>query len=315
MKNLYLAIILLLGGTLVAQQNPQQSLFLFNKQVINPAYVGSKNVLCLNADYRWQWTGFGDGRPETFNFGAHTPIMKGSTVSRSSVGVLFVHDNVGHNTTNNIALQYAYKIQVFEKSLLSFGVEANGNFVTTDFDKFNRIRNENDPALAESEINEFTPNFGAGLYLSSNEYYVGVSASNLFEGRLNEDNQFTPNREFFAHAGYLYTVNETVKLRANVFGRFQNVNLSENPSSADINLSAILKDRFLLGASYRTDNTITAVAQMQVTNNLNVAYAYDFRSGNYGSSSSVGNSHEIFLYFDFGKKNAKFATPRFVSYF
>lgn len=314
MKKVLALAALALGTVAMAQQNPQYSLFMFNKQVFNPAYAGSKNTLSLNADYRWQWTGFGDGAPETFSFGAHTPINNGSTVSKSSVGVVFLHDAIGFAETNQINLQYAYRVRLFEKSTLSFGLQGSGSFDTYNYDKFggNVGTTGNDQALNDGGQSRFTPNFAAGVYLSSDEYYVGLSATDLLENELAEDLR-NPVRHYYGMAGYVRSICTDFKLRANVLAKFVEVDAFDSPTSADFNLSAIYKERFILGGSYRTDETFSILAHIQATNNINIGYAYDFNSGKYGNPG--GNSHEVFLGYEIGEKNAKFATPRFVSLF
>lgn len=313
MKKVLVLLSLAVGFMASAQQNPQYSLFMFNKQVFNPAYAGAKNVLSLNADYRWQWTGFGDGAPETFSFGAHTPIFNGATVSKSSVGIVFMHDAIGFAESNQINLQYSYRVRLFEKSTLSFGLQASGNFSTYNYDKFNNVSNTSgDDALNDGGTSEFSPNFGAGLYLSSDEYYVGVSSTELLDNSISSDER-NPVRHYYAMAGYIRPINESFKLRVNALLKFVEVDAFDSPYSADFNLSGIYMDRFILGASYRTDETVSVLAQIQVTNNLNIGYVFDFNSGRYGNPG--GNSHEVFLGFDLGAKNAKFTTPRFVSLF
>ncbi len=313
MKKILVLLSLCAGFMATAQQNPQYSLFMFNKQVFNPAYAGAKNTLSLNADYRWQWTGFGDGAPETFSFGAHSPIIKGSAISKSSVGVVFLHDAIGFAESNQINLQYAYRVRVFEKSTLSFGLQASGNFSTYDYNKFNNAASTTgDDALSDGGQSEFSPNLGAGLYLASDQYYVGISSTELLSNELASDNR-EPVRHFYAMAGYIQRLNDNFKLRGNALLKYVEIDAFDSPTSADFNLSAIYQDRFILGASFRTDETFSVLTQIQVTNNLNVGYAYDFKTGNYHTSG--GNSHEVFLGFDLGAKNAKFTTPRFVSLF
>lgn len=313
MKKVLILLSLAVGFMASAQQNPQYSLFMFNKQVFNPAYAGAKNVLSLNADYRWQWTGFGDGSPETFSFGAHTPIFNGATVSKSSVGIVFMHDAIGFAESNAINLQYSYRVRLFEKSTLSFGIQASGNFSSYNYNKFDNVSNTSgDAALSDNGTSEFSPNFGAGLYLSSDEYYVGISSTELLANEISP-NERNPVRHYYAMAGYVRPISESFKLRVNGLLKFVEVDAFDSPYSADFNLSGIYMDRFILGASYRTDETVSVLAQIQVTNNLNVGYAFDFNSGRYGNPG--GNSHEVFLGFDLGAKNAKFTTPRFVSLF
>jgi hypothetical protein len=61
MKKSYLAIALLIflgifSGN--AQQDPQYTQYMYNTQVINPAYAGNRDVLSFGLLYRTQWVGF-----------------------------------------------------------------------------------------------------------------------------------------------------------------------------------------------------------------------------------------------------------------
>ena len=76
MKKLSLLVLLvgILGTEIAsAQQDPQYTQYMYNMNVVNPAYAGSKEGLSLTALYRKQWSGL-DGAPETFTFSAHAPF-------------------------------------------------------------------------------------------------------------------------------------------------------------------------------------------------------------------------------------------------
>lgn len=55
------------------QQDPQYTQYMYNMNVINPAYAGSRENLSFGLLYRTQWTGI-DGAPETGTFFGHLPV-------------------------------------------------------------------------------------------------------------------------------------------------------------------------------------------------------------------------------------------------
>ncbi|MFP5437728.1 MAG: type IX secretion system membrane protein PorP/SprF, partial [Bacteroidia bacterium] len=57
MKKLYLAALVALGGLMGAnaQQDPHYTQYMYNMNVINPAYAGSKENLAIGLLYRKQW--------------------------------------------------------------------------------------------------------------------------------------------------------------------------------------------------------------------------------------------------------------------
>ncbi|MFW5759007.1 MAG: type IX secretion system membrane protein PorP/SprF, partial [Bacteroidota bacterium] len=76
MRRIILAV-LLVGATAglgLAQSDSHFSLFNFNTLSYNPAYAGSNEAICITSVHRQQWTGFGDGRPQTTVFSADMPL-------------------------------------------------------------------------------------------------------------------------------------------------------------------------------------------------------------------------------------------------
>ena len=66
----------------IAQQDPQYTQYMYNMNVVNPAYAGSRETLSIGLLGRRQWTGL-NGAPETFTASLHAPIAK-------SVGLGFI---------------------------------------------------------------------------------------------------------------------------------------------------------------------------------------------------------------------------------
>src|SRR3954469_18061115 len=77
MKKLYLAALLALGGLAdaTAQQDPHYTQYMYNMNVINPAYAGSKENLSFGLLYRKQWVDIEDA-PTTMTFAGSSPVGK-----------------------------------------------------------------------------------------------------------------------------------------------------------------------------------------------------------------------------------------------
>lgn len=312
---LSLAIFCLLPLLSTAQQHPQYSLFMFNKQTINPAYVGSRGTFSINSDYRTQWVKV-DGNPETFNIGIHTPLGKGATIPRIAAGLLFTQEEIGVQTRQGYAAQLAYRIPISKATVLSFGLE--GSVFAVNFDNSNLRAEEDNDAVVDrlGEGRTSKPNFSAGTYLYNPKYFLGFSSMLLIDRDRDADDvsDVEFKRHFFAMGGYLFRLSESLKLRASLMGKYVGLqDVGDSPFSGDANLSFILNDRFLLGASYRSDNSLIATAQIQLNSFLNVAYGFDFKTSDYAQAAGV--SHEIFLGIDIAGKSGPLTSPRFVSYF
>jgi type IX secretion system PorP/SprF family membrane protein len=97
MKHSYFAIILLiLLGTFSsnAQQDPQYTQYMYNTEVVNPAYAGSRDALAFGVLLRTQWVSL-EGAPRTGTFTASTPL---GALSNMGLGLAIVHDRLGPAT-------------------------------------------------------------------------------------------------------------------------------------------------------------------------------------------------------------------------
>ena len=72
-KALFVVAISLVSAKGFSQQDPQYTQYMYNMNVVNPAYAGSKENLSIGLLYRDQWSGF-EGAPKTFTFNAHSPV-------------------------------------------------------------------------------------------------------------------------------------------------------------------------------------------------------------------------------------------------
>lgn len=303
-------------ATIVASAQQQQhfSLYQFFKQGFNPGYIGSTGPLSGTLDYRNQWVNT-DGSPESFNAGVHG-LLSGnrSKQSRHAAGVLFSNDQIGVTRNNSIGLQYAYRLPVSEKATLSFGIQGTYLQSTTNFTEL--VVADNPDPVANGNVTANTANLGAGLYLYSSKFFAGLSAPGLLNN--NKDfsgisNPQSNSQHYYLMGGYLFPINKQLKLRASGLFKTTFLEKGKAPAVADFNLAAIFFERFLIGASYRTENTILAIAQIQLTRAFNVGYGIDFNTSNLGRPSGV--SHEIVLGFNLVTNKAAFTTPRFISYF
>ena len=91
---------------LMAQQDAQYTQFMFNKLYFNPAYAGSKKVLCMSGIYRKQWIGI-ERAPQTGTFNIHGSVLK----NRLGLGMSVTYDQIGFTDKVDIETNYAYIIR------------------------------------------------------------------------------------------------------------------------------------------------------------------------------------------------------------
>ncbi|MBB3123460.1 type IX secretion system PorP/SprF family membrane protein, partial [Mesoflavibacter sabulilitoris] len=71
MKKIYILFALLFALQAQAQQDPQYTQYMYNMNVVNPAYAGSYEGVAIGALYRSQWVGL-EGAPSTGTLTIHS---------------------------------------------------------------------------------------------------------------------------------------------------------------------------------------------------------------------------------------------------
>ena len=284
-----------------AQQDSQYTQYMYNTININPAYAGSRGVMSVFGLHRTQWVGL-DGAPTTNTFSLNTPISN----SNLGVGFSLVNDRIGPTSDNTISADISYTIPMNEVYKLSFGVKASGNIFNLDTDKLDPAQ-ANDPNL-QNFNNEFSPNFGAGVYLHSDKLYLGLSVPNFLQDSKYNDNEvavFQERMNFYFIGGYVFDVSPSIKFKPAVLTKM----VTGSPLQVDASANFLFFDKFMLGGAYRWDAAVSVLAGFQVTDGLFIGYSYDMETTNLRRYNS--GSHEVFLRFELFNKVSKMVSPRF----
>ena len=284
-----------------AQQDAQYTQYMYNTININPAYAGSRGVMSVFGLHRTQWVGL-DGAPTTNTFSLNTPINN----SNLGVGFSLVNDRIGPTSDNTISADISYTVKMNEVYKLSFGVKASGNMFNLDTDKL-------DPSIPfdpnlQNFNNEFSPNFGAGVYLHSDKLYLGLSVPNFLQDSKYNDNEvavFQERMNFYFIGGYVFDVSQSIKFKPAVLTKM----VAGSPLQVDASANFLFFDKFMLGGAYRWDAAVSALAGFQVTDGLFIGYSYDMETTNLRRYNS--GSHEVFLRFELFNKVSKMVSPRF----
>ena len=284
-----------------AQQDAQYTQYMYNTININPAYAGSRGVMSVFGLHRTQWVGL-DGAPTTNTFSLNTPISN----SNLGVGFSLVNDRIGPTSDNTISADISYTIPMNEVYKLSFGIKASGNIFNLDTDKLDPAQ-ANDPNL-QNFNNEFSPNFGAGVYLHSDKLYLGLSVPNFLQDAKYNDNEvavFQERMNFYFIGGYVFDVSQSIKFKPAVLTKM----VTGSPLQVDASANFLFFDKFMLGGAYRWDAAVSVLAGFQVTDGLFIGYSYDMETTNLRRYNS--GSHEVFLRFELFNKVSKMVSPRF----
>ncbi len=331
-----------------AQQDPMFTQYMFNSLTFNPAYAGSKNYLSANVLYRTQWAGWNNrgnglnpelttgGAPVSQTFTLHSPVGK-----RVGAGLSIVNDKIGATESTGINLSYAYRFP-FATGKLALAVQGGvmnfrGQF--NDLIALNPI--EDDPAFADSQISQWRPTFGAGLYYNSEKFYMGVSVPRLIETRLREEIPDAITRETAqTYQHFYFTLGGAVPIKGNenfVFkpsaliksvGLLSELQRSGSsvttigaPTEFDLDVSLFIRRTFWVGTSFRSSfdifisqessyDSMDAWVAFFLKNGLRIGFAYDF-SLTPIQDYSVG-SFEMSLGYDFSFTDKdKINSPRY----
>jgi len=293
--------LMLMCYTGFAQQDAQYTQYMYNTININPAYAGSRGVMSIFGLHRTQWVGL-DGAPTTNAFSLNTPINN----SNLGVGFSVVNDRIGPTSDNTISADISYTIPMNEEYKLSFGIKASGNIFNLDTDKLTPAQ-ANDPNLNNFN-NDFSPNFGAGVYLHSDKLYLGLSVPNFLQDSKYNDNEvavFQERMNFYFIGGYVFDVSPTIKFKPAFLTKI----VTGAPLQVDASANFLFFDKLMLGGAYRWDAAVSALAGFQITDGLFIGYSYDMETTRLRRFNS--GSHEVFLRFELFNKVSKMVSPRF----
>ena len=304
MKKLILLLFtVLIAQQISAQQDPQYTQYMYNMNIINPAYAGISEGLSVGALYRSQWVGL-DGGPETFTFNIHSPVGK-----QLALGLSVISDKIGPVEETNAYVDASYTIPLGMETRLAFGVK--GGFTFHDIaiaESQITLVDLSDPFFANA-INETTPNIGAGVYFyKPNKYYISISVPNILNGvhlDANGTKIGSESKHLFTAAGYVFDLSENFKLKPHALLKYA----FDAPVSYDLNANLFMYDLVEFGVGYRLDDSFSAMINFQVTKDLRIGYAYD--AINSGLDIVTNSSHEVFINYDFNFSSKVSRSPRY----
>ena len=201
---------------------------------------------------------------------------------------------------------YAYHHGLTAQTSIAVGFEAGVKSISLNsndlvFDPYNPITV--DPAVANSQaINRIKPDMGAGIWLYSSTYFVGVSAEQIIPQTVYFSNntvktagsKFVPH--LFATAGYRFQLNDDISALPSLMLRY----VQPTPMQADINLKLQYQDLIWVGGSYRPGDGFAGLAGVNISNTFNISYAYDYTTSKLSAISR--GTHALGLGFLIGNK-------------
>lgn len=333
---------MLVSVQMFAQQRPHYTQYILNQYIINPAISGIENYVDVKISTRDQWVGL-KGAPKTSYFSIHAPIGKNDYRTSSTsfqvpgqnprgkyywenytaaephhgVGLTLINDKTGSFNRFTAYATYAYHLGLSPTTNLSGGFSAGITNISLDKSKqdFSGTGDPFDPATGQSisgELNRIRPDIGIGFYLYSKNYFIGFSAQQIIPQKLvfSDDAAFVGGGRLVPHlflsAGYRFLASDDVNVIPSLMLKYVQ-NSSRNNIQPELNVKAQYRDLLWLGGSYRYENGYAAMAGLNLSNAVNVGYAYDITTTALNTVSR--GTHEIMIGFIFGNKYSE-ACPR-----
>ncbi len=310
MKKIYFASLLVAMFALDvnAQQDPHYTQYMYNMNVMNPAYAGSKESLSGGILYRQQWVDI-EGAPKTATLSLHSPVGK-----NVGLGISAVSDKIGPVEENNVYADFSYTLNLGGEHRLALGLKAGATFQKIGL--FSEIGNgfvphPGDVAFKEDTNNTYF-NVGTGFFYYTQKYYLAFSVPNLLKKTHldvtqngQEYNFGSDVQHYFLTGGYVFNLSENTKFKPS----FMMKSAFSAPTSLDVSANVMFFDKFEIGATYRLDDSFGGMVNYAITPGLRIGYAYDHIVSDLKVTTPA--SHEFMLLFDLNFSKKVSLSPRY----
>ena len=315
-------MVVAVAGQALAQQKPQFTQYSLNNYLLNPALSGIEDYADVKIGGRHQWSGL-EGAPETYYTSIHMPLgkdmsnvyrrrktarAKESTTKRTNVyrrirphhgiGAIAMTTQTGMLKRSSLGFSYAYHQPLTRTLRVSAGVAPGLIQYNLDPNSI-RAADMHDPALYDGRMNETKFDLTMGLWLYSQDFYIGVAGAQLVPSKREyittvtspEDISGKLQKHYFTTAGYRVVVAPGLAVIPSVMVKMA----QPSPVSVDTNLKVVYGDRVWAGTSYRHKDSFSAMAGVSISPLLDVSYAYDLSTSPLGIANS--GSHEVVVGF------------------
>jgi type IX secretion system PorP/SprF family membrane protein len=308
--------------TLNAQQTPQYSQYLRNQFMVNPGAAGIYDFTDITMSGRWQWIGFGDEPRTAFlsvtaplsitkripynpalrisNGPVRNPEIKTGKI-KHAIGGTLVADQYGAFRKLQFSGTYAIHLPITKTYNMSFGTRIGLSNNTFLADKA-QVLNVVDPGLGytddtydnfiQDQTSKFILDIGAGLYVYSNRFFIGVAADQLTKNMVNFGSasaNFDPQMYFNATGGIKLKANDNFTITPAFILKY----MTPAPISLEATLQVEYKEWLWAGVSYRNTDAIVGMVGLNINKKLKFGYSYDYSVSRFNQYSSGG--HELVL--------------------
>lgn len=293
------------------QQHTNYTQYTFNRFALNPAIAGIKRCSETTIGHRRQWMGF-QNAPRVFLGTFHTRINKDDKYPKNFHGFGFQIMNDQSGITNNTYFKaaYAYHLKIWTNYHLSFGIYGGFQSYIHSYNSITIPQKGLDPAINDEAQRAFVvPEVSPGMFLYNRNMFLSLSMTQLYPAKYKiiGTDEFRLSSHYFLSSGY----------------RFRGYKLDVVPSfmmsfapfaspTMDINLSFDYDNILIFGLGSKYLNSGYASLQLQISNVIGIAYAYEYALNEISRVAPV--THEIMIKFSnctTEKKRQDFICPAY----
>lgn len=300
MKIFLATIFLLCSFTVSGQQDPLYNQYQFNQLMINPAYAGIYRRLSVGLISRVQWAGV-EGAPVTNTLTANTSLRRG----QMGTGLTIVYDRFGVSENTEAQAAYSYILDLgFGK--LSMGLQ--GGMISYKYNYLDlNLEYVDDPDLTPGTESFTKPNFGTGIMLLTDRYFIGASVPRILNIEI-EDGATSSTRyrkHYYLSGGVIVVPGPFLKLKFTSLLRY----VDGNPLSADFTASALINEAIWAGFTFRNLNGVGIYGLFEISDKVRAGYTFELPTTNLVRSNF--GTHEISISIDFDVFDGQQLTRRY----
>lgn len=285
MKNIIIITIAFFSLKANAQQLTIFSQYMIDNYNINPAAAGTYDYMPISLQVRQQWVGFNEA-PRTQQISGHMSIKE-----HHGAGLKIYNDKLGPLSRISVQGSYAYHIEIDRDYHLSLGMSFMMNQHKLNGSSFNMV-SQTDQTLNQASYTSTNFDADFGAYFYSDEFYIGVSAPQLFQNKYKFSDSLSTltkqARHYYLSGGYKIEANSDWDVEpAFLMKATQNA-----PVQFDLTTRVHYKDMFWGGATWRIKDAVSIMAGM-VYEGFAFGYSFDFTTTDIRNYSN--GTHEIYL--------------------
>jgi len=278
-----------------AQQISLNSLYNINRYHVNSAYAGFDQGLTSYLSHRSQWVGI-QAAPSTSFLSIQSSVLE-----NVGLGGIIMHDKTDLSNTFSGVGTYAYRIKIGKDHNIRLGLSA-GIYQTTLTPSDAIVDDQLDEVFVNGNHSQVSFKNDVSLYYNYKRLELGFSIPQVFEtakigelaiGRANIELK----RHIVAYLGYDLALGTNWGFQPSVLYR----GFDARNNQFDINAQVIYNNLISVGVGYRTNVGVLARFGLEITDLLQLGYAYEFGGAKLRAFTS--GTHEIMLGIKLGKES------------